>query len=501
MNLYLPQPAYKIYAFDRGWRVLNYVTKNLFLRTDIEAKRWYARGNRTRAWGALQPWYGKYCAWVVIIGMGIAGATQYVSAMLIAALFIAVQALLLSIWSGICLIGMGILSSYTFLYSRFYRIFCRCPNCHMDMPIPIYICPTCGTEHSRLWPSIYGVFVHRCKTCNTKLPTLGSRRAKLLRICANSTCRRPLNIGIGAGTNVHIPIIGGPSVGKTNYIVTATRMLRETYQSYGYTINFTDKDHEDTFNNNIQSLQHGNELLKTTIIVPQAYNLSIRAPRARVPKLAYVYDAAGEAFNSNENTSQQEYYKYVDGLIFIIDPCAIPRYHYMHQHDISALKDALRPGVLDIMQTYERMIHMFEASLGLRKLRRYTQPVAVVITKVDALNLEYEIGAPAAQIVMSHNPALRSEGDAMHHIVREFLCDNELDHFVRDLETHFANVRYFSCSSLGRLPSQRDTRSFTPIRVLEPLEWLLSQAKVVKAPKQKHVALNPPPTMTMQQQI
>ena len=480
MNLYLPQPAYKIYAFDRGWRVLRYVVQHLFERTNFAAKQWMNRAEATKRWSMTQPLLKKYWAWVLMLGFWIAGGTQYISATPIAALFAVVQAILLLIWATIALVGMGLLSVFTFLYAKYYRIFCRCPDCHKDMPLPLYICSGCGTEHSRLWPSIYGVFLHRCKTCETKLPTIGFLgRRRLRRICAE--CKRPLNMGVGVGTNVHIPIIGGPSAGKTNYIVMATHMFKQTFEHfYHYNVAFTDVVHQHTFEANMQRLEGGRELQKTTDIVPQAYNLKIRAPRTFVPKLAYVYDAAGEAFNKNEYTSRQEYYKYIDGIVFVIDPCAIATYRRIHQADIDAIRDLIRPSVLDVMQAYERMIQMFEASKGVRKRTRYTQPVAVVVTKVDALNLEEEIGFPAARRLMNTTASHKTEEDAIHALVRDFLFTYDLDHFVRDLESQFSNVRYFSCSALGRLPRENDVSSFVPIRVLEPLTWLLARSKVIK---------------------
>lgn len=484
MNIYLPQPAYKIYAFDRGWRVTRYVMKHLFVQTNIAARWWLDKADSVRIWASTEHWFKKYWAWVVIVGLWLAGGTQYISAMILAALFLIVQTLVLSIWAAISLLGMGLLVIFTFLYSRYYRIFFRCPDCHKDMPIPTYVCPTCGTEHSRLWPSIYGVLAHRCKTCNTKLSTIGPLgRKRLLRICMH--CRRPLNIGVGEGTNVHIPIVGGPSTGKTNYIVMATREFKQTYtHEYGYTVAFTDEVHEQNFETNLQRLETGHELLKTVDVVPQAYNLKVRVPKTRVPKLAYVYDAAGEAFNTNDNTSLQEYYKYIDGIIFVIDPCAIATYRTIHQTDIELLRESLRPSSLDVMQTYERMMQMFEASIGLRKGKRYTQPIAVVVTKVDALGLEDEIGTSAAHALMAQDPSIVLEEEAISTLVRDFLCTYHLDNFVRDLELHFANVKYFSCSALGRLPMQNDTRSFMPIRVLEPLVWLFTHAKVIKPVKQ-----------------
>jgi len=498
MNIYTPQPAYKIYAFDRGWRVLKYVVRHLFLRTQAEAEWWFKKAQGVRHWSIGEDWYKVYAAWVVIVGLWIAGGIQYVTATIVAALFIAAQVTALSLWAAISLIGMGVLSICTFAYSRYYRIFFRCPDCHRDMPIPTYICPTCSAEHSRLWPSIYGVLKHRCKACGTRLPAISAfGRKRLLRICPH--CRRPLNVGIGEGTNVHVPIVGGPSTGKTNYIVMATQALKQTYEGkYGYRITFTDDEHQRNFEANLRQLASGQELLKTPDIVPQAINLKIRAPKARVPKLAYVYDAAGEAFNKSENTSLQEYYKYVDGIILIIDPFSIAAYRRLHQKEIERLRGSLRPSALDVMQTYERMMQMFEASVGLRK-KRYAQPVAVVITKVDALDLEHDIGLPAAHALVASDPALASEDEAISKLVRDFLCSYDLENFVRDLESQFAKVRYFSCSALGRLPNPGDTSSFDPVRVLEPLAWLLTQSKVlspVQQPARKQAVM---PPLVMQQ--
>jgi len=480
MAIYEVQPAYKIYAFDRGWRIMQYVTENLFKRTDLAARWWFNKARNLISSTTNKGSFIKYWAYVIVGGLGLAGAAQYVSAMLLAALFLAVQAIVLSVWVGISVLIMGSLAVCTFTYSTFYRIFFRCPDCHKEMPIPTYICPKCGTEHTRLWPSIYGISAHRCKTCNTKLPTLGPLgRNKISRICPH--CRRPLNVGVGAGTNIHIPLVGGPSTGKTNYIVMATNEFKQTYETlYRYQVTFTDENHKRNFEANLQRLSQGHELLKTPDIVPQAYNLDIRAPGAWVPKFAYIYDAAGEAFNTNANTSLQEYYKYIHGVIFVTDHFAIAEYRNLHKVDIELLRDSLRPSALNVMQAYERMMQMLEASIGIRKGGRYSQPIAIVVTKVDALNLEWEIGEPAAQALMAHNPSIISQEDAISILVRDFLRNYGLGNFMRDVESQFAHVKYFSCSALGRLPTQADTRSFQPIRVLDPLVWLLVNAKAIK---------------------
>lgn len=506
MALYEVQPAPKMYAFDRGWRIMRYVTENLFKRTDVAARWWFGKARDSINYGNRKSMFIKYWAYVLVVGLGLAGAAQYVSAMILAGLFLLVQSILLSIWVAICMVLIGFLAMCTFAYSRFYRIFFRCPDCHKEMSIPTFVCPRCTTEHTRLWPSIYGIFAHKCQTCGAKLPTLRLKipgmnlmeRDTVTRICPH--CRVQMNAGIGAGTNIHIPIIGGPSTGKSNFIVMATKEFKQNYENaHHYTIGFTDSKHELDYSENVKRLSFGHELLKTTEIVAHAYNLKIQSPKARVPKLAYIYDAAGEAFNTSENTRMQEYYKYIDGIIFVIDPFSIAGYRHMHENEIQFYQNLIRPSLLDVMQAYERMFQMFEDSVGLKKGRRFAHPIAVVVTKVDALNLEMEIGSYAARNLMAHDPSITTEQDAINILVRDFLNRYGLDHFVRDAEMQFSNIRYFSCSALGRMPVAGNSRSFVPIRVADPLIWLLARAKAID-PIQDNARMTrvlDPQTMTM----
>lgn len=503
MALVEAQPAYKIYAFDRGWRIINYVTRHLFKRTDTAARWWFNRGRSVLVWGRAKGNFALYWAYVVMVGMALAGGFQYASAMLLAGLFIVIQSLLLSLWVCFSMVGIGLLAGCTFVYGRFYRIFFRCPDCHQEMDIPTFICPTCASEHTRLWPSIYGILLHRCKTCGTKLPTLRLNierlhmieRDKLVRICPR--CRVELNAGIGTGTNVHIPIIGGPSTGKSNYIVMATREFKNLYERlYSHTITFTDSKHEQDYNESVHRLSLGRELLKTSDMVGRAYNLKIQPPKSSVPKLAYIYDVAGDVYLSSQDTQMQEYYKFIDGILFVIDPFAITDYAYAHQSEISRYKSLIRPGALDVMQTYERMFQMFEASVGLHRGKRFPHPLAVVVTKIDALNLDQEIGVGAARNLILQRPGLTEE-EATNGLVRDFLFRNGLDHFVRDAEMQFSRVRYFSCSALGRMPDPMNSSPFTPVNVANPLIWLLTSARAITPPSAQKVTVPPPELQIM----
>jgi hypothetical protein len=270
-------------------------------------------------------------------------------------------------------------------------------------------------------------------------------------------------------------------------MTSALNSLITTYNSTRqYHFSFLNRLQEANFTTTVQRLQHGQTPPKTPEDVPLAYTVKMDVPRGLVPKILYLYDAGGEAYNANERTDLQTYYKYVCGLIFIIDPCAITRFRHQHAQQINALTTSLRPCTSEIMQVHDRMMRMLEKSQGVRKRTRYPFPIAVVVTKVDALALEYTIGAQAARYLMSKDPTYTTEGDAIHDLVQVFLRNYGLSDLLRNLEYHFSHVRYFSCSSLGRLPSEINTSAFVPLRTLDPFLWLLSQGGIIKQAQREH---------------
>ena len=131
---------------------MKYVTENLFKRTDVAARWWFTKAEDIKTRSKRQGAFIKYWMYVYMVGLYLAGGVQYVSAMLMAGLFLGMQTILLSLWVVFSIIMIGILTLCTFAYSRFYRIFYRCPDCHKEMSIPTFICPTCSERHSQLWP-------------------------------------------------------------------------------------------------------------------------------------------------------------------------------------------------------------------------------------------------------------------------------------------------------------------------------------------------------------
>jgi len=475
------QPSYAMYAFYGGWNVMEYVRDNVFSRTQAAANFWFTQGNSVKVKGeyASNTLY-KYYFYSAYAGCWLAGISQYVSALMVVAVFFVLQMLILTIWMIAATIAMGLLAGVNFLYGNYYKIFFRCPECHEQMSISVYVCPTCAAEHTRLWPSVYGVFHHACANCETRLPTLDILgRKELTQKCVS--CKSPMNKEIGRLINIHIPVIGGPSTGKSNYIFMATNHFIEKYANpRGIEVAFPDERHKRDYENNLKLLSSGIPLIKTPDVVPQAYNLSIKKHKDRIGRIIYIYDAAGEAYASEINVIQQKpYFNYIHGLIFIIDPFSIEQFARLHENEIDPIRKAIRPSTLGVMDAYERMIVVLESSFGVKKGEKFKSPLAVIISKTDALNLENKIGRTAAQALMKKDLSIRLETDAIDILVEEFLQENGLGNFVRDVKMQFGKVSFFSCSALGRLPDPADHRPYEPIGILDPFLWLLGEMGVV----------------------
>lgn len=240
-----------------------------------------------------------------------------------------------------------------------------------------------------------------------------------------------------------------------------------------YEVEFPDSRDEARYDANLRELGLGRPLAKTPDIAPEAYNLAIRRPGERLGRILYVYDAAGEAYIDKDNTILQTYYDYVDGIVFIVDPTSIHLYRRQHSDRITALQMSLRPSTLEVMDAYGRMIEVLEQSVGLRRGTRFSHPIAVVISKADALDLDGLIGASAVERLMQADPSYVLEEDACDFLVEQFLVRNELGNLVRGLRNQFAHVRFFSSSALGRMPDRASSAAFVPQGVLPPVLWML----------------------------
>ncbi len=146
------------------------------------------------------------------------------------------------------------------------------------------------------------------------------------------------------------------------------------------------------------------------------------------------------------------------------------------------------PEMLD--NVYERMLEVLSTRVRLQRGKRYPYPIVVVLTKVDAFDLEQQIGEPAGHEVMKHNNKLHDLGDAMSIAIETFLERNGADNFIRNLHNQFREVRFFSCSALGRNVDKVDTTAFAPKRILDPILWLMSNINIAPTQKERFLRID-----------
>jgi hypothetical protein len=180
--------------------------------------------------------------------------------------------------------------------------------------------------------------------------------------------------------------------------------------------------------------------------------------------LLYIYDAAGELYQQSDVLARHEYYGYTHGVVFLLDPFSLPQVQVDYAALLKSTAERVKPCAEMAQDVYDRMIgtlRSFFNSDGAFK----SIPFAVVVTKADAFGIAKNIEVTA---VNDTNPRSEPESGA----VRQWLINNGESNLVRCIENDFKKVRYFHCSSLGRLPDSSSS-PFDPQGVLEPLGWVL----------------------------
>lgn len=347
--------------------------------------------------------------------------------------------------------------------------YAKCPHqgCHQPLPLPIMVC-SCGAEHRKLLPGRTGIFFRRCR-CREKLPTLFLLgKGNLPSRCRKCSGDIP---GQVFGANVHLPIYGGPDAGKTCLMAAGVAQLAHGGIPELQTGWLRDRDRLD-FEQQWEKIPEGGMLpRKTTDLLPNAYLMSLQSEEGLAASL-YLYDPAGEAFNSGDRLGSHRYMSYFSGLLLVVDPLSFPEVDAAARragagfHDPGAAR--LRPG-----EVLDRVVQQLEGLERLKRNQSQAQPVAVIVTKcdLDPLCRELAVAADEAQGLSRQAGAAGSAG------VRSWLEAKD-SAFVHGLETRFRHVRYFAVAAVPARPDPIFGRE----SVLAPLRWILSWQPVLTRP-------------------
>ena len=464
----VPAPAIRSYFFGKGFQDLRETIRASWWRNHESAQAHFRRGGEhfsgegmeEKAQGIL---FGTAGVSVMVFGTVVFLAASAVHVVILLALL----AVIYTAFTVVYLAERGYL-----LAKRFFTV---CPHCHTKARLPQYFCPGCGAVHGSLIPSSYGILHHTCR-CGQKLPaTFFLGRGALRSQCPEPGCAQALEQSHTESRKLFVPVTGAKSVGKSAFLYTALQELVEHRAGeLGLSHSFVEAGTERDFERTRDQFARGRRPDVTMDALPRA--LTLRLDRAgQSPRVLYLYDPAGEAFADTQGTGLHKYQEYLSGLVFLVDPFAIPAVADEYRAQLAAHADALRPSTVPVEDTFARILIGMEEFFGLRKGERIRVPVAVVLGKTDAFDLDDRIGERAVDARMASSPAGAAREGVRDALVREQLRAWGEGPFVQQLETRCSKVRYFTCSSLGRMPDSTD-RAFEGRGVLDPVMWIIGEA-------------------------
>ncbi len=462
------QPAIKSYFFGKGYRDLGGTIAESWSLNWHSAGEFGSKAGDYWSDGSTDKW--KYFP---AIGAGFAAFSVVLFGTLFFLALSAIHISVLFLFFALIYTAFSLLWLTDKLYRVKNKIFTACPVCYCKSELPVYLCPSCGAAHSHLIPNSYGILKRKCQ-CGHKLPTTFlNGRGKLSAKCYE--CGHSLDDGVET-TPVCIPIIGGPSVGKTCYLFAATKEFIETVApTQGWKTPFLNQQNEDLYNRSINDFDHGIVPAKTTELAPTAFNFFIESKKRAPRKLLYFYDAAGEAFHGDSELLSHKFYGYIHGFLIIIDPFSIPELLHEYEENLKLHGAEVRPSSTMLEDAFDTMLVNLEKNHKIKRDEKVGKPCAIVINKIDAFDLEKRIGDEAVKAYMLKHPELKTMQDARDKLCQELFKSWDLGNFMRKVDQKFKKYRFFTCSALGRIP-KNDGAAFKPNRVVEPLLWLLGQA-------------------------
>ena len=351
------------------------------------------------------------------------------------------------------------------LYRRMRHISSTCEQCQAKTALPIYTCPRCGVKHTSLIPSKYGIFKRECE-CGAKLATtfLNGREA----IDAECpTCGNSIRDG-GKHIDIPIPVVGGPSAGKTCLIHMAIDSFeKNAYSDHGLNFEYSPNE-DDEYSMNMSYLNSGNVPMKTSDMRLRFYRFYMQ-PEKKIKHLVSLCDVGGEVYDNSEALGEQRGLTHSKAFIMVIDPLSIENYRKELEENIDIAKYG--PSEKAIDEVVSMLISTLENMCNLSDKDMLNRDLAIVFSKSDIPGLDEKIGEEAVSDYMaSHAGTTRLQ--AQNAVCEQFLREYEEDDFINSIKSKFKSVQYFACSALGH---NADGQKFVPNGVTDPIYWILDK--------------------------
>ena len=462
------QPAKKSYFFEKGYQDMAATIKGAWARNGASIQRYR---DHLKDLGDKSTPVRVFLSIANILAM----VAVVVCGSLITGVITLVNVAVLVVFMAFIYLGFTCIWVVDRLYLVRKRIFTACHECKQKSLIPTYLCPKCGARHTNLTPGVYDILRRTC-TCGEKLPAAFFNGRKALQAeCPHCGC--PLSDR--ESRPLFIPVVGGRSVGKTAFITAFSReFIENVAPQKGLETEFYNTRKEDIYREILQDFTTGDtrmtdrpqDVNQTSSV---SFSFFVKHPQLSPERLVHVYDIAGEVFTDNSENEIQRQYEYCQGIVFIVDPFAIPSIRFQYEELLSP-EDLAGIGKADLNDVIDSFLNKLREVTGLSDTKMAAVPLAVVISKTDSAGLEQDVGQRAVEKLMKAKPETFTDFyNTQDYLCRKFLRENGMESFLNNVSLQFKNNRFFACSAIGH---SRGKGAYQPQGVLAPMEWLVQNA-------------------------
>ncbi|MGD6831896.1 TRAFAC clade GTPase domain-containing protein [Sutcliffiella halmapala] len=453
------QPAYQIYWMKKAFHDIRSVYRHTVEANTFSMKKFIQRSNR------LKSIYGFSLGLIPYVTMRISAYT----ALLIGYLFLVCCSILHFLVCGVISLGTYLYLGVFYILDQFRlkskKIETVCPSCYHKSELPDYVCYGCGVSHTNLRPGLFGVRKRKCQ-CGQVLPaTYYTQRQQLEAKCKG--CQKTLRVK--EATPFCVSVIGSPSSGKTTFVTSMIRNLQEGVAAEsGFEADFLYEEEKLKHEQHVVGMRQGSFPMKTINNKPLAMNIKLSSKKWRNDKLLYIYDPAGEAYNNTKELALHHYYSYLNGLVLIIDPFAMPDLAEAYKEQLTD-DPAIANRARDLLDdTFDKLMVHLSKNMGIKETKKLNIPIAIVINKVDAYGLDEMISSREVSAA-SAEPGTNTVNESC----KSFLSSMGYQFFVKQVESKFSNHQYFYSTSLSQATSKNKHNS------ADPIIWLLKQNKAI----------------------
>ncbi len=290
-----------------------------------------------------------------------------------------------------------------------------------------------------------------------------------------------------------VAIIGARATGKTHYIASLiTRLQHEIGKNFDLAVRMLGDHTQERWERDFYTPLFVNK----TVLQPNRpaeVDPQVKSPlifrftfnsngQRRVLNMSF-FDSAGEDMTSLTTMSlQNRYIIHADGIIFLLDPLQISSVRQrlsianVPPADLKASPEAIVGHLRDL----------FERERKLRVTRPVKTPVAFTLSKIDTLLPLLEPGSEFHHPGAHYGYLDLDDAQSVHTEVSNYLASWINPNFCNIIHSSFARYNYFGVSSLGEPPDASNRLStVSPLRVEDPLLWILYQLGLIKGKKRR----------------